>query len=197
MLFFFSLGILILVLGAQIFLRFFNNKREYFLYLFIFSILLIFSLLFNQSYEQFQAWSQNEVSKFLLPPHLSITYFIFNIGVRFFAPYLISLAIAILFLFSANTFNKKYEERFFYPEEIWIGALSIFLSGHPGWLFYLIFIILVYLSLHLLIRSFSFLNPHYSLERLPLYYLWIPTAIFVIVISGWLQKLPLWQMLKI
>ena len=161
--------------------------------IFIFSIFSIFFLLLYQSYQQYQSWSQNEVSQYLLPPHQSINYFIFYVLARFFAPYLISLAVAILFLFSAKALNKKYQERFFKPEEPYFGALAIFLVSHPGWLFYVVFII----SAYLLIHFYSLLITHYSLQRISLYYLWIPTAIFVIIIQRWLELLPLWSLLKI
>ena len=161
--------------------------------IFIFSIFSIFFLLLYQSYQQYQSWSQNEVSQYLLPPLQSINYFIFYAIARFFAPYLISLAVAILFLFSAKALNKKYQERFFKPEEPYFGAIAIFLTGHPGWLFYVVFII----SAYLLIHFYSLLITHYSLQRISLYYLWIPTAIFVIIIQRWLELLPLWSLLKI
>ena len=227
--FYFSLGILILTIGASLFWRRSfdinrsgitristrknaeSNERRLNLpiltklisgrfdlpkltrAIFIFSIFSIFFLLLYQSYQQYQSWSQNEVSQYLLPPHQSINYFIFYAIARFFAPYLISLAVAILFLFSAKALNKKYQERFFKPEEPYFGALAIFLVSHPGWLFYVVFII----SAYLLIHFYSLLITHYSLQRISLYYLWIPTAIFVIIIQRWLELLPLWSLLKI
>jgi len=203
MLFYLSLVILIFALGAQLWLRFFVNRRgltrintrinaDILKYIFLTSLFLIFILLFYQSFKQYQFWSQNEISKHLLPPYQSINYFIFYVATRFFVPYLISLVVAILFFFAAQFLNKKYEERFFYPEEYYLGALAIFLMGHPGWLFYLIFLIFIYLLIHL----YSLLITHYSLQRVPLYYLWIPTAIFVILISKWLEHLSLWSLLK-
>ena len=216
MLFCFSLGILIFTIGASLFWRrsfdnglrnyesariykyvikeiSFLRKKKFFLYFFIFSIFLIFFLLFYQSVQQYQLWSQNEVSQYLLPPHQSINYFIFYVLARFFAPYLISLTIAVLFLFSAKTFNKKYQERFFEPEELYFGALAIFLVSHPGWIFYLIFLTLLYLLIHL----YSLFIIHNSLRCLSLYYWWLPAAIFVIIISKWLASAPLWDLLKI
>ena len=199
MLFYFSLVILILTIGASLFWRrSFGNLRitnlvRIYEYIFLIVIVLIFILLFYQSWQQYQFWSQNEVSQYLLPPHQSINYFIFYAIARFFAPYLISLAVAILFLFSAKALNKKYQERFFKPEEPYFGALAIFLVSHPGWLFYVVFII----SAYLLIHFYSLLITHYSLQRISLYYLWIPTAIFVIIIQRWLELLPLWSLLKI
>jgi len=96
-------------------------------------------------------------------------------------------------LFSAKALNKKYQERFFEPEEPYFGALAIFLSAHPGWIFYAIAVILIYLLVHILL---SLVACRLSL-RLSLYHLWLPVAIFVIIIQRWLELLPLWSLLKI
>ncbi len=195
MFFYFSLIILSLAFGALLFGKD-SQKASFYKIIFIFSILVIFCLLFYISYQQYQLWSQgdyNEISKYLLPPYQSVNYFIFYALIRFFNPYLISLAAGILFLFSAKILNKKYEERFFYPEEFYLGGLAIFLVGHPGWLFYIVFLLIIYLLIHLfsslVIRSSSF--------RISLYYLWLPAAIFVIIIGKWLEILPIWQILNI
>lgn len=201
MLFYFSLVILILTIGASLFWRrSFGNLRitnlvRIYEYIFLIVIVLIFILLFYQSWQQYQFWSRDEVSQFLLPPYQSINYFIFYAIARFFAPYLISLAVAILFLFSAKALNKKYQERFFKPEEPYFGAIAIFLTGHPGWLFYLVILIFIYLVLHLslVIGQLSIVKGN----RISLYYLWLPTGIFVIIIQRWLELLPLWSLLKI
>ncbi len=197
LLFYLSLGILIVFLGASRLAgrSFAINLPRLSKYFFAATIILIFIFLFFQSYQQYQLWLKNDISKHLLPPYRDINYFIFYSLTRFFGPYLISLAAGILFLFSAKILNKKYQERFFYPEEPYFGALAIFLTGHPGWLFYLVILIFIYLVLHLLsvIGHWSF----WKGERLSLYYLWLPAAIFVIIISKWLGNLTLWQILKL
>ena len=186
---YFSLGILIVFLGASRLMgrSFAIDLPRLSKYFFAATIILIFIFLFFQSYQQYQLWLKNDISKHLLPPYQDINYFIFYSLTRFFGPYLISLAAGILFLFSAKTLNKKYQKRFFCPEEYYFGALAIFLSSHPDWLFYLIFVILLYLLIHI-----------FSLRRLSLYYLWIPTVIFVIIISKlYLSNLSLWIILNI
>lgn len=198
-----SLIIIVSLLGAQVLRSFLgdylrNTKfiRIYELrnvkFLFSFSVIIVFALLFYQSYLQYQAWISDEFSKHFLPPYQSISYFVFYVAMRFFAPYLISLAAALIFLFFAKKINKKYEERFFEPEEPWFGALAFFLLSHPGWLFYFVFIILIYFIVHLLLLAIS----RKSLV-ISLYYLWLPTAIFVILMQEWLTALPLWKMMII
>lgn len=189
-----SLGILILVFGVSLFWR----RRSFWFYIskyvFYASPILVFSLLLYKALIEYGLWSQSEISKFLLPPYRDINYFVLYAGFRFFAPSVISLILAILFLYSAKALNRKYEERFFYLEEPYLGALAIFLVSHPGWIFYSIFIILIYLLIHI----YSLLITYHLLRRLSLYYLWLPTAIFVIIIDNWwLQSLPFWQILKI
>ncbi len=192
--FFISLAILIVILGAQVFLRSFGiNWPKISKYFFGAAIVSIFIFLFFQSYQQYLFWLKDDVSKYLLPPYTSISYFIFHVFMKFFAPYLISLMAAALFLLFAKIFNKKYAERFFYPHESYLAASSIFLVGHPGWLFYGIFLIVVYFLTHL----YSLFIIYNSSRRISLCYLWLPTAIFVILIQRWLEILPIWQMLKI
>ncbi|MFA5099038.1 MAG: hypothetical protein WC461_02370 [Candidatus Paceibacterota bacterium] len=192
------LSILIIFLGAsQLWLGrsvwFRNDKQKLFKYSFIFSIAIIFFSLIFQSFEQYWVWAGNELAKNLLPPYQSPNYFTFYVFTRFFAPYLISLGAALIFLFSAKILNKKSGERFFHPEEVYLGASAIFLSSHPGWLFYVIFLLIVYLFIHICslfaVRSSEF--------RVSLYWLWIPTAIFVILLMNWIKTLPLWGLLKI
>lgn len=177
--------------------------------IFHFSVFAVFSLLIYYSYQQYIAWQSIEPSKFLLPPYQSIDYFIKYVGARFFAPYLISLMAAILFLFAAKQLNKKYEERFFEPEELWLGALALFIIGWPGLLFYFIGLILIYLIIHIFItfyyKFFFRVSPRESPTqfcvgdevRVSLRLWWLPLAIFVIIINNWLTGMELWKLLKI
>ncbi|MEK7593224.1 MAG: hypothetical protein AAB464_00700 [Patescibacteria group bacterium] len=112
---------------------------------------------------------------------------------KFFGPYLISLIFAFLFFFVAKYLNKKYQERFFYEEEFFIGALAIFLIGYPLAIFYLIGVISIYLLAHFVLAGAS---KNFG-ERLSTYYLWLPIAISVILISEWLVGLEWWRLLKI
>ncbi|MEE8131887.1 MAG: hypothetical protein V3T98_02475 [Candidatus Paceibacterota bacterium] len=197
MIFEISLTILILVLGLQIIRHFgglFGYRSIFVKSIFISSVVLVFLLLFYTTWQQFEVWSQNEFSKFLLPPYQALDYFIFYSFFKFFAPYLISLFVALVFLFTAKFLNKKYQERFFYSEELYFGALAIFLVGHPGWLFYIVFLIVIYLLIHL----YSLFIIYDLSRRISLYYWWMPVGIFVILISNyWLSSLPLWQLLKV
>lgn len=207
---FFILLILIIAFGAQIFLRFFNHKKKIILFgkrfginlfkadfpgqlFFITAAFLILASNLFQGYRQYQLWLKDDIAKYFLPPYQSVNYFIFYILARFFAPYLISLVVAIVFLFFAKVVNKRRQNLLFYPEEPYFGALAIFLTGYPGWIFYLVSLILVYLLIHIC----SLFIVHGSSLRISLYWLWLPTAIFVIIIQKWLELLTLWNLLKI
>ncbi len=195
--------ILIIFLGASLpwpgrSVWFEGNKQKLFKYSFIFSIAITFSFIIFQSFQQYWVWQGNELSKNLLPPYQSANYFIFYIFTRFFAPYLISLAVALAFLFSAKILNKKCEEHFFYAEEIYLGASAIFLTSHPGWLFYAILLLIIYVLVQLFFAvKYSILNTQCLSSRISLYWLWIPTALFVIILMNWLKTLPWWNLLKI
>lgn len=145
------------------------------------------------SWQQYLIWKSNDLSKLFLPPYQDWDYFIFYARTRFFNPYFFSLFIGLLFLWAAKIFNKKYQERFFEPIEPYLFATALFLTGHPGWFFYLVFL----LVLVLIIQLFNAIRYPLNAKRLSLYYLWLPAAIFTIMISKWVSALPWWQLLKI
>lgn len=203
MFFYLSLIILILSLGTLWFMprRFLgaDDLKNIYVKIFIFSAFLIFSLCFYYSYQQYVIWENAAPSKYFLPPYADVNYFLQYVGFRIFGPYLISLTFAFMLLFSMKVLNKKYEEKFFYPEEPYAAGLAIFLTGHPGWLFYFIGLVLAYLLIHI----FSFFYDKIIARsgsgeiRISLRHWWIPMAIVAIIISRWLIDLDLWRLLKV
>jgi len=157
----------------------------------------IFGFAIYRSFLQYQFWKSNELTKFFLPPYQNFDYFVFYARTIFFNSYLTSLFIGSLFLWAAKYFNKKYAERFFEPIEPYFLAISIFLIGHPGWLFYLIMLLSVFLAINIFITSYHlFFFKHKEILRISLYYFWLPAAISTILISKWIEALPWWKMLK-
>ncbi len=181
-----------ILFGKQINISIFNAERWY-KFFFIAGILLVFTSIFFQIRQHYRLWLEDDVSKYLLPPYQDIGYFLFYAFTRFLAPYLISLAIALLFLLTAKVINKRYQKRFFYPEEPYVGALAIFLTSHPGWVLYSVIFISAYLAFHLFEAGIH----RHIYRRISTYWLWLPAAIFVIIIQRWLELLPLWNLLKI
>ena len=85
----------------------------------------------------------------------------------------------MLVAYAARCLNRRFENRFFEKEEIQIIGLGIFLTGWPGFLFYLIFVLIVGV---LLTTTYSLLTK----GRAPLYFLWLPLAILTILAKNWL-----------
>ena len=153
---------------------------------FFFVVSAFFLFLVYLSYLQYQLWINDDLAKFLLPPYQEFSYFLFYSFMRFFSPFLISFLASLLFIFLLRFFNKKYQERFFFEEEIYFGAIAVFLVGYPGFIFYMILMLLLGIILTALKK-----------ERASLFYFWIPVAIFVIIISNWLTQWPIWMALKV
>lgn len=184
---FLSLLILGIGLGTQLWLRSFG-VWVYGL-LATLAVLAVFGDAARTSVIQYSLWSHHPVSRFLLPPYEGWGYFFMYAGMRFFAPFLISFAAALCAAGTMWWINRRYHERFFYHEEYWYAALSFFLVGYPGWLVYLILLLGVYVVIH----ACQLLFFHGRDARISLYYLWIPAAIFAILINTYaLSGLPAW-----
>lgn len=197
LIFYSSLIILTLLFGIQIGSRFFKINHEKLFrvirIIFFSSVILIFVLLFYYSRQQFFGWHEaGPPAQYLVPPFSGIGYFLYYVLMRFWAPYLAAFGAALLLFFVAKELNKKYQERFFYPEEYYFLATSIFLVSHPAWIFYLIIFIFVYLLIQFINIS-VYPRTH---QRISAYYLWIPMAILVIILSRWSVLKDFLQILK-
>lgn len=189
-----KLGFLILLFLTQIFtLQKIKKPEKLIKIIFWFSIITILIYCCFLTYSQYNVWENNAFTKNFLPPHNNISYFIFYALTRFFGEYILSLIAAIGFIWLAKLLNKRGESRFFYNEEIWLGGICFFVLGSPGWLFYFTILILIYFFWQLALNIFS-KNKN---ARIPLYYLWIPTAISVILLLSLLKQLPFWNLLKL
>lgn len=143
------------------------------------------------SWNQYTLWKVSAPG--LLPPHLSITYFISYVGFRIWAPYLISLGFACVCWMCMKFLNKKYEEKFFYEEELLMASLALFLVGYPALFFYIVlfFCIFVFGSIVQTLRK--------GIEgRMSMRFFWIPLALCVILLSElYFSHVSLWGLLKI
>ena len=157
------------------------------------AVLIVLGFACFYSYQQYDFWKSNDLSKFYLPPYQSLDYFVFYIRMKFFNPYIISFVMAALGLLAAKAMNKRYQDRFFEKIEPYLMAISMFMVGHPMWFFYLI----ILLILVLIIQLFNTIRYSLVASRLSLYYLWLPAAIFTILISKWLSTFAWWGILKI
>lgn len=138
-------------------------------------ILIIF---LRDSFLQYQAWLEGPM-RFALPPYRSLAYFFSYIGTRFLSPWLLSFVVSFIISRLAKWLNRRFEGRFFEEEEIDLIALGVFLSGYPGFLVYLVAILVLGVLIALIYTLFS-------LGKLPLYFFWLPLAIFVIILMDWI-----------
>lgn len=170
----FSLILLIGLFLIQIF------KRDWFkkiVFIWILVVIGIFLAGIIDSFNQYFLWRKDPIFKFLIPPYKSINYFLDFVFMRFFSYWILALIVALIINKTALFFNKKYNERFFESEEIPIATLGMFLSGWPGFLLYVILILIFGLILSII----------YTLKnkgRAPLYYFWLSSAILVILIKN-------------
>ena len=160
---------------------------------FWFSTAVVFFTGVGLSLNLHSAWQANGFTRSFLPPYNSINYFLLYSGFKFFFPYFLSLAVALLFILWMKAANRKRGDIFFEKEEPYLAGLGIFLSGHPGWMIYLLTVVFCYLIIHLFQRLKGIKN-----KRVPLYYLWIPAGLFVILINAfWLSRCSWWLLLKL
>jgi hypothetical protein len=181
-----SVTFIFLVLG--LFIQLFKNKFNYkpifwAKILYFSSVTFIFSYYLGLTVVQYFVWKNGgSPTIYFLPPYENIFYLINYHFIRFGLYYLISLIVSFMFLYFARHYNKNLGERFFQKEEIYLGALTIFLLGNFhwnfGWLWYLILVCFVSLLISLIREKVLKIK-----ERLPLYYLWLPVGILVIIIN--------------
>lgn len=202
MVFYFYLSVLILILGAQIFLRSFVSKscqsddrqtddknskfaKKAKLIFWLVFVFQIFWLVYGVR-KQYLVWQADETAKYLLPPYQSVSYFLFYSYGRIISALVISFAAALLFLFLTQYLNRRFQERFFCPEEPYLGAIAILIVGHPLWLLYLMLIILTTLIgtfIKKIIPHVSCFKFQVSCQRFSPCHFWIPLAIFIIIIN--------------
>lgn len=161
---------------------FFRDERFLKISRFVFpaAVILILALGGYTAYRQYLLWQSSDVAKLLLPPHSNWNFFIYYSFFNFFAGYALSFLIALGAFFSFRFSNRKMGERFLYPEEPVLFATGIFLSGHPGWLVYLLLVFFIGLCYSAL-RFFK--NENYKVS---FRFLWLPAAVLAIIISKWL-----------
>jgi len=174
----FSLIVLGLTLGAQLMRRSFLVHSIK--YIWRIAALGYFVLSVYWSWALYEAWQGNSLMRFVLPPYNSDwNYYISKVAVDIFGPWVIALVVGVAFGLFAHYMNARSGERFFEKEEIPILALGIFLTGYPGFLFYIFFVLFaaIFQSLYYTARGKG---------RAPLYYFWLPLAILAIIIKNWL-----------
>ena len=120
---------------------------------------------------------------YLVPPYRGIGYFFRYAFVHFWLPYVISFVVAGIFYMGAEWLNKRRHGMLFEKEELYFLAIGIFVSGHPGWIFYLLIVFSAYL-LATLISTLAY-GPH---TRISFYYFWLPCAAVTVALGAYLHQ---------
>ncbi len=166
--FYVVLGILVLTAILEFFFRTFLKKAAS--RIFLYSALFVGAYLIFIGYLQFRAFQAGPLG-LTLGQSDTLKWFFGYVQLHFWNQYLVSFAGGLLFFFIARYFNKKFNERFFWGEELYLASTAILLVGYPGWFFY-IAALLVLATL-----GSAFLALRRRGERFPIYHLWIPAAI--------------------
>jgi len=185
---FISFSLLALLLGAFYLKRSFLVRYR-FLVFFIFFLLLTFlnsELLFSQ----YQLWQKNELTRYFLPPYQGFRYLFFYGLKNIYGKYLFSLLAALIIWLLTFLLNRFFQFKFFYQEEGLLIASSIFLIGYPFFVFYLLLSLVLFFIFSFSL-SFFRRNLLFSFRHL-----WVPVALFVILISNWLANFYWWPNLK-
>jgi hypothetical protein len=172
------------------------------------SVGTIFGILFYWTYTQYMLWLGHPLSQFLLPPYQSAGYFVEYVYSRWFAPWLASLFFGFLIAWLAAYLDRRWGGMLFEEEEPRLIGLGIFLTGYPGFLLYLIIFSLCYLSYNATVTFKkrtedtrpTCLNGNSGGRggggtgvRVSMYYFWLPTAIFAIIVKSYLIPAEVWR----
>ncbi len=122
------------------------------------------------------SWKGSEIAKFFLPPYQSPVYF-FETAWRFVGPWFLSGLAGSLLWKGAEYCNQKFGGRFLESGEAFLIGLGFFLSGYPGFLWYGAAMLALGLILSLIYEIAGW-------GRAPLYYWWVPVAMFGIILGN-------------
>lgn len=178
-----SVGFLTVFLLVQIFKRpLFPKIVKPAFFIFVLATLAYLSYL---TYLQYQAFQDGPLQTTLSSKD-GLIWFAGYVRLHFWNQYLVSLALALIILWVAEYWNKRKGEILMEREELYVAALGIFSVGYPGFLFYIVLVLLLSALCSLMFVKRG--------ERLPLYYFWIPTAISVLLaIQFWAQGQGWWS----
>lgn len=171
----FSIALLALNIGTHLLMRSFYSK--YAKKIFLINIIIVAILLGVLTYLQYDGWTRSQLTSYLLPPTTPVTYFIQYVFFRIWASHVVSCIIAVLFVFIARIINKKKEQMLLHDGEEWLLGSALFLSGFPG----VVIFLPVFLLLFLFSSIFKTIQKGVGYRVSP-YFLWLPTALCVILI---------------
>lgn len=86
---------------------------------------------------QFQAWKNDPMSRYLLPPYVSIDYFYSYSIYRFWLPYALDIMISITWTFFLLLLCKYSNGRFLDEKEASMGFFTALIVGWPNFIIYI------------------------------------------------------------
>ena len=140
------------------------------------------------TYLQYEAF-QNGPIGITLGTVDGLKWFTGYMRLHFWNTYIISFIAALAIFAFAKFINKRKKEIFFENEEIYVGALGIFLVGYPAFFFYIPLVLLAAIITSLITKK--------QKERLSLYFFWMPTALIILsIVYFWAERQTWWATFK-
>ncbi len=178
-----TLGILISLLLAQIYFK--PSSKKLIAAAKISYLGLVVSVIGVYVYlvvAQTNIWAANPLTKYLVPPYRPLSYVIGYYFIRFLLYYLVAFLISLAFYLFFKNINRRAGGVYLENFEIYAGALTIFALGNPGWPFLWLYYLGAFWLVYLAVQIFAFLKKK-AMERISAYFIWLPTAILVIIIK--------------
>ena len=116
--------------NAKIF-KFVNYK---FLIIYLLAFKVFYAVILTVS--QYLVWSNNDFTKYFLPPYQTFDYFILYSCGRFWMALVISFGVSLIFWFCLKAI-KKYRPFFFGEGELELGLICALVSGWPNFVVFL------------------------------------------------------------
>lgn len=190
--FFVSLCITTLLLGAQLWLRpLLVSKIRFFFWA---SIAVIGGLLLRASHIFFitGVHSPDLQTRFFFPPYQDASFLLLKLWNQFWLPYVLSFLVATIFLLCIRFTKKSWVALRFERHEPYLIALGIFLTGHPFWVLYFFLTAFFYLGYTLGIRILSKKN-----LRVSFVHFWLPAALLTLAVTPFLKDIWLLRQLSV
>jgi hypothetical protein len=132
-------------------------------------------------------WNSSPAGKAFLPPTLPWSYSLNYVFYHYCKRNLFTIISALILLFVVKFLNKRFEERFFYPQEPYLMSLGILWSPWPGGIVVFLGVVLITFLIIQIINIFSFKK-----ERISMLYLWLPCSLLSFFITyAILNRIPI------
>jgi len=137
---------------------------------------------------QYSAWSANEQSIYLLPPHQPIQYFFSYVWFRFARPEIMNIGVALFFFLIFFLLQRVSRGRMFYEHELY-GAGFAFLANPWPQNLLLLPMVLCAGCLNWAVRFISSLTKHKTTELVSLRIWWPLCGLAMVFAGAWLTRI--------